>query len=48
MGHMEPEVVIAYNQARLSLEFLEHQPRYKTLDTQFVLLARSVGLKHVV
>lgn len=45
MGNREPEQVIVYNQARLSVEALERQPSHKTFNLQFVLPARGAGVK---
>jgi hypothetical protein len=37
MWNIEFEPAISYNQARLSMEALRHQPTHKTLGTKFVL-----------
>ena len=43
MEDMEPELAIFYNQARLPVVGLGHQPRYKTFALQPVLPARRAG-----
>jgi len=45
MGDMEPEILIFYNQQRLLVEGLGHQPRPKTFDPQYILPTRCAGLK---
>jgi hypothetical protein len=45
MEDMELEPAISCNQARLPMEGLGHQPRNKTLNPQFVLPIRCVGVK---
>jgi hypothetical protein len=42
---MEPESAISSNDARLPMEGLGHQPSHKTLDPQFILPTRYVGIK---
>jgi hypothetical protein len=37
MGDMEPELFISYNQARLPMKGLGHQPSHKTFDLNFFL-----------
>lgn len=41
---MEPESAASYNQARLPVEGLEHQPSHFNFDLQFVLSARCAGV----
>jgi hypothetical protein len=35
MGDMEPELTISYNQARLPVEGLGHQPSHKSFNLHF-------------
>ena len=42
---MEPELVISYNQARLPVEVLRHQPSHKPYHLQFVLTTRCAAVK---
>lgn len=44
MGHMEPETA-SYNQKRCVMEDLGHRPNHKTLEPEFVLPTRCVGVK---
>jgi hypothetical protein len=45
MGDMELETTISYNQKRLPIERLRHQPSHKNLDPQLVLSTRYARLK---
>jgi hypothetical protein len=45
MENIEPETAISYNQARLPMEGLGHQPSHNSLDPQFVLTIRCTGVK---
>jgi hypothetical protein len=45
MWGIESELAISCNQAGLPVKVLGYQPNHKTLDPQFVLPTRCVGIK---
>jgi hypothetical protein len=45
LGVIKPEITTAYNQVRLPMKGLGHEPTQKTLDPQFVLPTGYAGIK---
>jgi hypothetical protein len=45
MRDIKTQLTISYNQARLPMERLGHQPSQKNVDLLFVLPTRCVGVK---